>query len=90
MNEASAVMPTSWVIRIASFTFSRFDFFFTRSRISWLPLSTPKQIAWQPASRMVLTISGEIVSTRENAFQRIPVSRRISSPQTARKCCGRA
>ena len=86
MNEASALMPTSCVMRIASFTLARFDFFFTRSRISWLPLSTPKQIAWQPAFAIVSTISGLIVSTRENAFQRMPVLRRTSSPHTARKC----
>ena len=73
-------------MRIASRTMARFDFFFTRSSISWLPLSTPKQIAWQPARAIISTISGVIVSTREKAFQRIPVSRRSSSPHTARKC----
>ena len=86
MKDASALIPTSWVMRIASFTLSRLERFFTRSSTSWLPLSTPKQIAWQPASAIVRTTSGVIVSTREKAFQRMPVLRRISSPQTAMKC----
>ncbi|OPZ36634.1 MAG: hypothetical protein BWY96_02148 [Spirochaetes bacterium ADurb.BinA120] len=81
MYEVMGSMPASLQRSTAAFAFSRVMFFLTRFRISWFPLSMPKQSVAQPAAFMASRSSRDTVSTRAKAVQRCLIPRRIISSQ---------